>query len=169
MTTDPSSGEGFNRLLQRANRGDGEAKAALLILETAWARGKAEPFVDRDGIHFAAMLSAHDAEDAAAGICQTWQADPGGCDCGPYWSSSEALLIRLAWNLWSAEKASAINIARLLDTCGDSMLGLALTAIEARGGGRLPMYDGAGHRPSPGFGAKPSTTWTRGRTSPPSR
>jgi hypothetical protein len=135
-----------------------------VILDNAWARRKAESFVDRGGIHFAAMLSAHDAEDAAAGMCQTWRTYPGRCDCGPSWSSSAALLIRLAWNLWSAEKASAINIARKLDTCGDSMLGLALTAMEARGGGRLPMYNRAG--PSPRSEANPSTAWAPARSLP---
>jgi hypothetical protein len=42
-------------------------------------------------------------------------------------------MIRLAWNLWSAEEVNAINIARMLDTCGDFMLGLGLTAMEVRG------------------------------------
>jgi hypothetical protein len=158
VTTKPP--RGFNRLQQRASRGDCEAAAAMLILDTAWARGKAEPFVDRDGIDFASMLSAHDAEDASEGICRTWLVDPGSCDCGPYWSSSEALLVRLAWNLWSAEKNSAINVAHLLDTCGDTMLGLALKAMDARCGGRLPMHHSDEHRPSPRSEANSSPAWT---------
>lgn len=138
MTTDPGAHDGFVRLQERTGRGDGEAAAALMILDERWARPKAEPFVDRDGIDFAAMLSAHDARDAEDGTCANANHD-GGCSCGPYWSSGEVLMLRLAWNLWAGSNASAVNVSRLLDTCGDRMLRLALQAIKARSGGHLPM------------------------------
>lgn len=138
MTTDPAGHEGFTRLRERASRGDGEAAAVLMILTEDWARAKAEPFVDGDGIDFALMLSAHDADDADEGSCANPDTDESSCACGPYWSSGEALMLLLAWNLWAGSRASAVNFARLLDTCGDRMLALALTAITARNGGQLP-------------------------------
>ncbi len=141
MTTDWSGSDGFHRLLQRANNGNRQAEAALTILNQEWARTKARLFVDCEGIDFAGMLSEHTAEDAGDGTCETWRAEPYGCDCGPYWSSGEALLIRLAWNLWSGDARSAVDVARLLDICGDNSLALVFTAIEARNGGQLPTGD----------------------------
>jgi hypothetical protein len=132
MTTEPAAHEGFARLQERARRGDREAAAALMILTEDWARPKAAAFVDRDGIDFAAMLSAHDAHDVDDGTCANPDADGVCCGCGPYWSSGEALMLGLAWNLWAGNKVSAVNVARLLDTCGDRMLRLAVAAIKAR-------------------------------------
>ncbi len=138
MTADPPTDDGFQRLQERAQSGDVEAEAAFIILNQRWAREKAQLFVDIDGIDFAGMLSAHTAKEAADGVCETWQAELVGCDCGPYWSSGEAQLLRLAWNLWSGDGRSAVDVARLLDICDDRAVTLAFAAIHARGGGRLP-------------------------------
>lgn len=161
MTTDPAH-DGFARLHERASRGDGEAAAALMILTENWARPKAEAFVGRDGIDFAAMLSAHDSDDVDDGTCLEPGTDGGCCDCGPYWSTGEALMLRLAWNLWAGTRASAVNLARLLDTCGDRLLGLAMEAITARNGGQLPVYGPT----SPSRGAAPTSrtsAWSSSR------
>lgn len=172
MTTDRRADEGFQRLLQRASRGDAEAEAAVIILNQCWARPKAHPFVDADGIDFAGMLSAHSSHDAANGVCETWRG-PVGCDCGPYWSSGEALLIRLSWNLWSGDERSAVDVARLLDICDDNSLALALAAIQARRCDPLPVIDtprqstsGRGTRTAPDERSA-RETWPRGSSSTP--
>lgn len=162
MTTNHPAQEGFQRLNERAQQGDAEAEAALIILDQEWAREKARVFIDADGIDFVGMLSAHTAMDSG-GACETWNAEPAGCDCGPYWSSGEELLLRLAWNLWSSDKESAVDVARLLDICDDYTLAVAVAAIEARRGSQLPI---SGHRRRRPVTAEGSAM-TAGRTGEP--
>jgi hypothetical protein len=143
MTTTKSD-EGLALLQQRAARGDHEAAAVLIIVSHHRLIGKALPFVDRDGVDFAAMMSAHDQEDADYNACPTWgnrgEPDfPARCWCGPFLSTGEHLMLMLAWNLWSGSRLNAIDISELLGTCDDGMLTLAFDAMAARRGRPLPI------------------------------
>lgn len=142
--------QGLDRLVERANGGDQEAGAVLVLLSHPVLRGKASPYVDPDGIRFAAMLGAHDELDANERSCPTWEtAEPyttdqvrRGCKCGPYLSSSERLMLQLAWNLWNGSSRNAVDVSDLLCRLDDGTLGLVLEALEVRRGRPLP-YPGA--------------------------
>lgn len=134
------SAAGWTQLEERANRGDREAQAALIILGEPWARGKAAPFITTDGIDFAGMLG-HCTEETHPKQPEPFTAawdrwEPCVCVTGaPYWSSGERLMVSLAANLWNSSNAW-FNLARLLETCGDQWLAIAARAIAARNGGQ---------------------------------
>lgn len=111
MMPNRSSERGRDRLVERAEHGDTEAAAALIVLDAFAGDARAWAHVDVDGIHWAGIL------------------DEGT------WSSGERRLLEFGKALWKGY--GEVDVAYLFaGGLGDGMLQVVVDAITARRSGR---------------------------------
>lgn len=137
------SAAGWARLRERAESGDYEATAVLVILDTDRFRAKADPYVTTGGVDFAGLLGDRVCKPRAGE--ELHDETCPACGDAPYLSAGERLLVELASNLWCGRPRVDVN--GLLATLDGPHLRLALDAIDARSGGRTHhAWAGGGRR-----------------------